>query len=96
MIGESASAPAGVVNIIATENRGMNVEEIAQLAIDKIIYIGKDVPEPIRIQAEEYREKIRAVLIGYLTQAVKSDRLTLAGELEKQGHTDMANIVRSL
>jgi hypothetical protein len=31
-----------------------------------------------------------------MKQAIASDRATVAGLLEKQGHTDIANIIRRL
>ena len=32
----------------------------------------------------------------YIKEAIKSDRTTLIGELEKQGQSEMANIIRRL
>ena len=96
MIGKSANAPSGVVNVVTTDNRGLSPEELAEMALNKIIYVGNDLPEPVRIQALSYQEQIKLILVKYLKQAVTSDRATLAGELERQGHADMANIVRSL
>jgi len=37
-----------------------------------------------------------SVVLFYLKQAIASDRATVAGLLEQQGHKDMAEIIRRL
>ena len=46
-----ASISMGKVSVITTDNRGLSVEEVAQMAVDKILYVAEDAPEPIREQA---------------------------------------------
>lgn len=47
-------------------------------------------------QAMAFKDQIRPAIIHYMKQAVRSDRTTLAAQLGKQGHTDMAEIIRRL
>ena len=43
-----------------------------------------------------FKEAIQTVVLLYVKQAIASDRATVAGLLEKQGHKDMADIIRRL
>ena len=86
----------GGFTVRTTSERGFTVEEIADNLLDKLIYISNNAPQPIRDQAQAYKEQIRPAIIHYMRQAVRSDRTTLAAELSKQGHHDMAEIIRKL
>ena len=50
----------------------------------------------VKAQAEAFKESIAQVILIYIRQAIASDRSTVAGLLEKQGHKDMAKIIRRL
>lgn len=79
-----------------TNERGFTVEEIADNLLDKLIFISSEAHPAIREQAIAFKERIRPAIIHYMHQAVKSDRTTLAAQLSKQGHNDMAEIIRRL
>lgn len=79
-----------------TNERGFTVEEIAEDLLDKLLFISSEAHPAIREQALAYKDRIRPALIHYMKQAVKSDRTTLAAEFSKQGHHDMAEIIRRL
>jgi hypothetical protein len=51
----------------------MSPEEWAQLAADKIVYVGNQTEGPIRDQALAYKEKIKKVVAYYIQQAVLSN-----------------------
>jgi len=76
-----------------TSGRGHTPEEVAEFALDKIMYVSKDANPLIREQAEAFKGYIRQVLIKYLKQAVQSDRTTLANKLRKAGHSDLIKIL---
>lgn len=86
----------GHFEVRTTNDRGFSVEEVAEDLLNKLIYISNNAPEPIRAQAVAFRNQIRPAIIHYMRQAVRSDRTTLAAELSKQGHHDMAEIIRKL
>ena len=44
-----ASISMGKVSVITTDNRGLSVEEVAQMAVDKILYVAEDAPEPLDV-----------------------------------------------
>lgn len=79
-----------------THERGFTVEEIAEDLLNKLIFISGESHPAIREQAIAFKDRIRPAIIYYMKQAVRSDRTTLAAQLSKQGHTDMAEIIRKL
>jgi hypothetical protein len=76
-----------------TSGSGHTPEELADMAIDKIMYVSKDANPLIRDQAEAFKSYIRQVLVKYLKQAVTSDRTTLANKLREAGHSDLIKIL---
>ena len=80
---------------MATEGRGFTPEEIAERAIDKIIYIGSQTHPAIRDQAEAFRENIKQVVIYYLHEAVRSHNVTLVNKFQKAGHPELIPILDS-
>ena len=64
----------GGVTVHTSSNGGHPVEFYAERIINKLIYIGKDAPEPIRLQAEAYREQMLSVVLDGLKRAIDSDR----------------------
>ena len=86
----------GHFEVRTTTDRGFSVEEVAEDLLNKLLYISNNAPEPIKAQAVAFRAQIKPVIIHYMRQAVKSDRTTLASMLSKQGHHDMAEIIRKL
>lgn len=79
--------------VTTTSGRGHTPEELADRALDKIMYVSKDANPLIKDQAEAFRGHIRQVLIKYLNQAVQSDRTTLANKLRDAGHSDLVKIL---
>lgn len=79
-----------------TQERGFTVEEIAEDLLNKLLFISSEAHPAIREQAMAFKEQIRPAIVHYMRQAVKSDRTTLAAEFSKQGHHDMAEIIRRL
>lgn len=83
----------GGVVVMTTSNRGWTPEEIAERALDKIIYVGGNSHPAIRDQAEAFRENIRQALVFYLNEAVKSDRTTIAARLREAGHPELIKLL---
>jgi len=77
-----------------TQERGFTPEEITEDLLTKLIFISTESHPAIRDQAVAFRDQIRPVILYYMKQAVRSDRTTLAAQLSKQGHNDMAEIIR--
>jgi DNA-binding CsgD family transcriptional regulator len=83
----------GQIKVHTTVNRGMTPEEIADIAIERIISIGQDSHPAIREQALAYKEYIYQQLVSALKQAVRSDRTTLANRLRDAGHPELTKIL---
>ena len=83
----------GDIKVFSTINRGFTPEEIAERAIEKIIYVGKDAHPLIKDQAEAYKAHIKSVVLFYLKEAVKSDRTTLANRLRDAGHSELIKLL---
>ena len=93
MMTDILSIHNGDIKVLTTQNRGMTPEEIADLALDKIIYVGSKSNPLIRDQAEAFRKQIRSVLIIYIKQAVVSYNTTVANRLRDAGHPELIRIL---
>jgi len=94
MISQQAQITLGDVIVQTTTNRGWTPEEIAERAVNKLIFVSETAPEPVRIQAQAYREEIRKVVLHYLIEAVRSDRTTLSNRLIQAGHPELLDLLR--
>lgn len=88
-----AGINVGDVYVTATQNRGATPEEIAERALNRIIFVGANAHPHIAEQARAYREELRKVLIFYLTEAVRSHNTTLINKLTNAGYSDIASIL---
>ncbi len=93
---EASTLEVGSVVVATTQNKGHDPEFWAKAAADRIVSVGGNCHPLIAQQAEAFKESVQATAVFYIKEAIKSDRTTLIAELEKQGHADMANIIRSL
>ena len=83
----------GNVMVMTTEGRGFTPEEIAERALDKIIYVGSNTHPVIRDQAEAFKDSIRAVLVQYMHEAVKSHNVTLVNKFRKMGYPELIGVL---
>tara|TARA_R100001377_G_scaffold43655_1_gene24717 strand:+ start:952 stop:1242 length:291 start_codon:yes stop_codon:yes gene_type:complete len=86
----------GDVNVQTTSGRGHTSEELSANAVAKIISISDTADPVLKQQAEVFRDRMFYVIVDALKQAIKSDRTTLYNEFKKQGHDDVAEILRKL
>lgn len=87
---------SGDVEVISTSGRGFNPDELTAMLLPKIVYIGSDVPESVREQAEAGKARIEALLKHYLAQAQKSERTTVFNVLMNAGYPEAAQLVKEL
>lgn len=93
---QDVGALLGGVKVYTSSNRGFTPQEIAERALDKIIYVGEQSHPLIRDQAQAFKEAIRGVLEYYLREAQSSERTTIIAMLSQQGHGDVAELIRRL
>lgn len=86
-------AETGNVMVQTTHGRGFTPEEIAERALDKIVYVGSNSHPAIREQAEAFKDSIRKVLVFYLHEAVRSNNVTLVNRLNNAGYPELAKIL---
>ena len=94
MLGNNGLSELGSVNVITTDFRGLSAEELTDMALAKIISVGESSHPLIAAQATAFKEHIRRVLTHYLELAQRHERANIVGALERQGHTDTANLIR--
>jgi hypothetical protein len=93
---EASTLEVGSVLVSTTQDKGHDPEFWAKAAADRIVSVGGNCHPLIAQQAEAFKQSVEKTVEFYIKEAIKSDRTTLIAELEKQGHADMANIIRSL
>ena len=74
----------GSVDVHTTINRGHSAEELVDMAMNKIMYVGENAPPAIRDQAMAYREQLRNILLFYIRQAMLSERVTMRAEISAE------------
>ena len=95
MVSTSGGVLLGEITASMVSGRGFTPEELAEQALDKIVYIGSNSHPVIRDQAEAFRNQIRGVLVRYMKQAVASNHTTLANRLRDAGHPELIKILEN-
>ena len=96
MFSLNSDTEVGNLGVVTTNHRGHTVEEVAQMATDRLVSISDEAPAPIRAQAHAFREACKNVITYYMNEAIKNHMCTIGNQLEQQGHKDLANIIRRL
>ena len=86
----------GGVKVYTSDGRGFTPEELSERALDKIINVSNETDPVIRDQALAYRAQLKKVIEFYMHEAIESYKITLAEELNRQGQTTMAELVRNI
>ena len=86
----------GDVAVKTTQNTGLSPEYWTERIVERLVSISENADPMVKAQAEAFKESITNLILLYLKQAINSDRATVAGLLEKQGHKDMADIIMRL
>ena len=80
-------------DVQTTSFGGMTPEQVAELALAKIIYVGQDANPLLKEQALAYKDNIRQVLVYYMKQAIKSNHTTIANKLHQAGHSELTKLL---
>ncbi len=86
----------GNVNVMTSNEGGLTNEQIADLAVDKIVSISNDAPPHIRQQANQFREHLKNVLYHYLLLARREERGSIIQALRSSGQKETAEYIRRL
>ena len=82
--------------VFTSNNRGQAPEDMAEMALNKIMLVSDTAPPVIRDQAYAHRQRLKEVLIYYMNKMSQSERTTIWALMKQQGHDDMAEIIRRL
>ena len=93
MFSATSSGTIGDVLVHTVSHRGFTPEELAEQALNKIIYVGDQSHPAIREQAQVFREHIRGVLVFYMKRAIESNNTTLANRLREAGHSELVTLL---
>ena len=93
MFSASGGALLGDIKAMGVSGRGFTPEELADNAVDRIISISVNADPVIRQQAEAFRANIRAVLVSYGNQCVRSNHTTISNRLRDAGHPELTKLL---
>lgn len=85
----------GSIEVVTTHNKEFTPEELAQRAVNKIIYVGNSSHPAIKGQAEVFKQQIAEVVLFYLKEAIMQDRITLANRLREAGHPELVTLLEN-
>jgi len=93
---DSFELSVGDLGVKTTHGRGHPVEEIAEMATNKLISVSDTAPGPIKAQAHAFKNKCRMIITYYMKEAINNHMCTISNPLASQGHKALANIIRRL
>jgi len=96
MISVETGVTVQSVNVMTSNEGGLNTEQLTQLAMDKVINVADSAPPAIKDQAEAFRGSIENVLRHYIELARREERATIAYRMAKAGQKEMADLVRRI
>ena len=86
----------GDLEVKTTHHRGHTVEEVAEMATNRLVSVADTAPDQIKAQAHAFKNKCRMIITYYMKEAINNHMCTIGNQLEAQGHKDLANIIRRL
>ena len=96
MISVSTTMGISPVNVMTSDNGGLSDEQIAQMAVDKIVAVSDNAPDVIREQAHVFKENVKKLLFHYLILARQEERATIVHTIRNSGQKDLADYIRRL
>lgn len=92
-ISQKAGGGMGTIEVVATQGRGQTPEEIAERAIKKIVSVGDNSHPLVAEQARAFEAQIKQVLVMYLYEAVRANKVTLANKFRQAGHPELVKLL---
>ena len=86
----------GNVIVKTSDKGGLNNEQIADLAVDKIASVSENAPSHLKEQAKLFREQLKGIIHHYILLARKEERATIMQALRSNGHQELAEYIRRL
>lgn len=92
----NGSGEVGDVFVSTTNFRGHSPEELAERAVAKIISVGESSHPLVREQAVAFQKSVHEVVLFYLREAARAERVTIEGQLRMEGLDEIANLIASM
>ncbi len=86
----------GNVIVKTSEKGGLNNEQIADLAVDKIASVSEDAPPHLKQQAKLFKEQLKGIIHHYILLARKEERASIIQVLRSNGQKETADYIRRL
>ena len=86
----------GSVSIVTSENGGLSNDQIADMLANKLIYVSEDAPEPIRLQAEAFKDRVRNLAQHYIELARMEERASICAKVRDAGQLELAKAIGRL
>ena len=96
MISFSTKVEVAPVNVMTSNDGGLSDEQIAQMAVDKIVSVSDNAPDVIRDQANVFKENVKKILFHYLILARQEERATIVHTIRNSGNKELAEYIRRL
>ena len=96
MFSFESETQVGNLGVTTKDNRGHTIEEVAEMATNKIVSISDTAPAPIKAQAHAFKNACYKIIVYYMQEVINNHMCTICNALEKQGQKDLANIIRRL
>lgn len=93
---DSLFGEAGQVGVMTTSGVGASPEYYAEEICNRLLEIAKTASPEIRLQAEAFREAMRAHILHGIRDAIRSDHTTVINHLRKAGMNEAAALVYEL
>lgn len=82
------------VDVVTTSNGGHSPDFWAKRASDKIMSVSDTAPPVIREQAAAFKDRIEAVILHYIKEAIKDNNSVVSNTLTEAGHPQLADLIR--
>ena len=86
----------GSVSVVSSDNGGLSNDQIAYMLATKLIYISNEAPEPIRLQAEAFQDRVRNLAQYYIELARKEERASICARVREAGQHQLADAIGRL
>ena len=93
MFSTNSAGAVGNIMVHTVSHRGFTPEELAEQALNKIIYVGDQSHPAIREQAQAFQDHIREVLVFYMNRAIESRNTTLVNRFTEAGHPELIKLL---
>jgi len=91
-----SSGSVGSVSVVSSDNGGLSNDQIADMLANKLMYISDEAPEPIRLQAEAFRDRVRNLAQYYIELARKEERGSICARVREAGQHQLADAIGRL